>query len=181
MCALLWAYPVNVLGGTAFKAVFGDVCAEHTLVIPTEGYTALKTPDAHLREIARLQQRAASVEAEVDERERVEMAALRLAAIVESSDDAIIGKSLEGIITEWNRGAEQLYGYTAAEVIGRPISLLIPHDRPDELPSIMERLKRGERIDHYETERVTKQRMRISVSVTISPVRNASSRLVRAS
>jgi PAS domain S-box-containing protein/excisionase family DNA binding protein len=179
--SLLCAYPVNVLGGTAFEAVFGDVCAKHTLVIPTESYTALKTPDAHLREIARLQQRAASLEAEVDERERVEMAALRLAAIVESSDDAIIGKSLEGIIMDWNRGAEQLYGYTAAEVIGRPISLLIPLDRPDELPSIMERLKRGERIDHYETERVTKQGKRISVSVTISPIRNASGRLVGAS
>jgi PAS domain S-box-containing protein/excisionase family DNA binding protein len=179
--ALLCAYPVNVLGGTAFEAVFGDVCAEHTAVIPTESYSALKTPDAHLREIARLQQRAASLEAEVDERERVEMAALRLAAIVESSDDAIIGKSLEGIIMDWNRGAEQLYGYTAAEVIGRPISLLIPDDRPDELPSIMDQLKRGERIDHYETERVTKEGKRISVSVTISPIRNASGRLVGAS
>jgi PAS domain S-box-containing protein/excisionase family DNA binding protein len=179
--SLLCAYPVNVLGGTAFEAVFGDVCAEHTLVIPTESYSALKTADAHLREIARLQQRAASLEDEVDERERVEMAALRLAAIVESSDDAIIGKSLEGIITDWNRGAERLYGYTAAEVIGRPISLLIPQDRPDELPAIMEQLKRGERIDHYETERVTKHGQRISVSVTISPIRNVSGRLVGAS
>src|SRR5207302_9861812 len=126
-----------------FKAVFGDVRAKQTLVIPTGSYSALKTPDAHLREIARLQQLAASLEAEVDERERVEMAALRLAAMVESSDDAIIGKSLEGIIMDWNRGAEQLYGYTAAEVIGRPISPLIPLDRPCELPSIMERLHRG--------------------------------------
>ncbi len=179
--SLLCTYPVNVLSGTAFEAVFGDVCAEHTLVIPTESYSALKTPDAHLREIARLQQRAASLEAEVDERERVEMAALRLAAIVESSDDAIIGKSLEGIIMDWNGGAERLYGYTAAEVIGRPISLLIPDDRPDELPSIMEQLKRGQRIDHYETERVTKDGKRISVSVTISPIRNAAGRLVGAS
>jgi PAS domain S-box-containing protein/excisionase family DNA binding protein len=179
--SLLCAYPVNVLGGTAFEAVFGDVCAEHSLVIPTEGYTALKTADAHLREIARLQQRAASLEAEFDERERVEMAALRLAAIVESSDDAIIGKNLDGIIMDWNGGAERLYGYTAAEVIGRPISLLIPRDRPDELPSIMEQLRRGERIEHYETERVTKTGQRISVSVTISPIRNAAGRLVGAS
>src|SRR5260370_24759704 len=181
MCALLWAYPVNVLGGTAFEAVFGDVCAEHTLVIPAESYTALETNDAHQRQIARLQQRAASLEAEVAERERVEMAALRLAAIVESSDDAIIGKTLEGIIVDWNRGAERLYGYTAAEVVGRPISLLIPRDRPDELPAIMETLKRGERIDHYETERITKEGRRISVSVTISPIRNAAGRLVGAS
>jgi PAS domain S-box-containing protein/excisionase family DNA binding protein len=151
--SLLCAYPVNVLGGTAFEAVFGDVCAEHTLVIPTEGYTALTTPDAHLR----------------------------LAAIVASSDDAIIGKNLDGIIMDWNGGAERLYGYTAAEVIGRPISLLIPSDRPDELPSIMEKLRRGERIEHYETERVTKNGQRISVSVTISPIRNAAGRLVGAS
>ena len=179
--SLLCAYPVNVLGGTAFEAVFGDVCAEHTLVIPAESYTGLETNDDHLREIARLQQRAASLEAEVDERERVEMAALRLAAIVESSDDAIIGKTLEGIIVDWNRGAERLYGYTAAEVIGRPISLLIPLDRPDELPSIMAQLKRGERIDHYETERITKEGRRISVSVTISPIRNSAGRLIGAS
>ena len=122
--SLLCAYPVDALGGAAFEAVFGDVCAEHTLVIPAESYTALETADAHLREIARLQQRAASLEAEVVERERVEMAALRLAAIVESSDDAIIGKTIEGIITDWNCGAERLYGYAAAEVIGRPISVL---------------------------------------------------------
>ena len=179
--SLLCAYPVNVLGGTGFEAVFRDVCAEHTLVIPAESYTALETHDDHLREIARLQQRAASLETEVDERERVEMAALRLAAIVESSDDAIIGKTLEGIIVDWNRGAERLYGYTAAEVIGRPISLLIPLDRPDELPSIMAQLKRGERIDHYETERITKEGRRISVSVTISPIRNSAGRLIGAS
>ena len=109
------------------------------------------------------------------------MAALRLAAIVESSDDAIIGKTLEGIIVDWNRGAERLYGYTAAEVIGRPISLLIPLDRPDELPLIMEQLKRGERIDHFETERVTREGRRISVSVTISPIRNMVGRLIGAS
>jgi PAS domain S-box-containing protein len=82
---------------------------------------------------------------------------------------------------DWNRGAERLYGYTAAEVIGRRISLLIPDDRPDELPAIMEQLKRGERIDHYETERLTKEGKRISVSVTISPIRNAAGRLVGAS
>jgi PAS domain S-box-containing protein/excisionase family DNA binding protein len=179
--SLLCAYPVDVLGGAAFEALFGDVCAEHTLVMPAESYTALKTADAQMREIARLQQQAASLEAEVDERQRVEMAALRLAAIVESSDDAIIGKTLEGIIVDWNRGAEQLYGYTAAEVIGRPISLLIPGDRPNELPAIMEQLKRGERIEHYETERVTKHGRRISVSVSISPIRNAAGRLVGAS
>jgi PAS domain S-box-containing protein len=171
---------MNALDGGAFATVFGDICAEHSLVIPAESYTALETADDRVREIARLQQRAASLEAEMATRERLEMAALRLAAIVESSDDAIIGKTLEGTIIDWNRGAERLYGYTAAEVIGQPISLLIPGDRPDELPVIIERLRRGERIDHYETERVTKDGRRISVSVSISPIRNPAGRLVGA-
>ncbi|MCD6056696.1 MAG: Chemotaxis protein methyltransferase CheR, partial [Thermomicrobiales bacterium] len=77
-----------------------------------------------------------------------------LAAIVESSDDAIIGKTLEGTITSWNRGAERLYGYSAEEAVGQQISLIIPPERPNELPAIMEQLRRGERIDHYETIRV---------------------------
>jgi PAS domain S-box-containing protein len=71
-----------------------------------------------------------------------------VAAIVESSDDAIISKTLEGTITSWNRAAEILYGYAAAEAVGQPISLIIPPERPSELPAIMERLRRGERIDH---------------------------------
>ncbi len=170
----------SLFGGEAFATVFGDVCAEHSLVVPAESYTALPA-DAQAREIARLQHRAASLEAEVAARERLEIAALRLAAIVASSDDAIIGKTLEGTIVDWNIGAERLYGYTATEVIGRPISVLIPEDRPDELPAIIERLKLGERIDHYETERITKDGRRVSVSVSISPIRNAAGRLVGAS
>jgi PAS domain S-box-containing protein len=172
---------MNALDGGAFSRVFGDICAEHSVVVPTERYTALGTPDAHTREIARLQQCASSLEAEMATHERLEMAALRLAAIVESSDDAIIGKTLDGTILDWNLGAERLYGYQTSEVVGQPISLLIPTDRPDELPSIIERLKRGERIDHYETERIRKDGRRISVSVTISPIRNAVGRLVGAS
>ena len=93
-----------------------------------------------------------------------------LAAIVDSTDDAIIGKTLDGTIISWNAGAERLYGYTADEVIGRPISILVPPDRPDELPAIFERLQRGERIDHYKTTRIAKDGKRLSISVTISPV-----------
>jgi len=74
-------------------------------------------------------------------------ARLRLAAIVESSDDAIIGKDLDGIITDWNNGARRMYGFTAEQAIGRPISILTPPERPDEIPQIMERVKRGERIE----------------------------------
>jgi len=104
-----------------------------------------------------------------------------LAAIVESSDDAIIGKTLDGTITSWNPGAERIYGYRAEEVIGRPISILVPPDHSDELPPIFERLRRGERIDHYQTVRVHKDGKRITVSVTISPVRDERGQIVGAS
>jgi two-component system NtrC family sensor kinase len=105
----------------------------------------------------------------------------QLAAIVESSDDAIISKSLDGLITSWNRGAERLYGSTAAEVLGQPITLLIPPDMPDEFPSLLERLTRGERIEHYETQRVRKDGTRINVALTISPIRDSTGRIVGAS
>src|SRR5439155_23947227 len=104
-----------------------------------------------------------------------------LASIVDSSDDAIIGKTLDGIITSWNKGAERIYGYTAEEVVGQPISILIPEDRPDELPGIMEKLGRGERIDHYQTERVRKDGTHVSVSVSISPVHDAAGHVIGAS
>lgn len=104
-----------------------------------------------------------------------------LAAIVESSDDAIIGKTLDGAIWSWNQGAERLYGYSAEEVQGKSISLLIPANHPDELPGIMERLQRGEGINHYETVRVRKDGRRVEVSVSISPIRDAAGHLVGAS
>src|SRR5207247_7521479 len=103
-----------------------------------------------------------------------------LAAIVENSDDAIIGKTLDGRITTWNRGAERMYGYTASEAIGQPISLLVPEDRRDELALVMERLRRGEAIHHLETTRVRKDGRKIDAAITISPIRDASGRLVGA-
>jgi PAS domain S-box-containing protein len=104
-----------------------------------------------------------------------------LASIVESSDDAIVSKNLEGIITSWNQGAERLFGYTAAEVIGNSINMLIPPDHIDEEPRILERLGRGERIDHFETIRVRKDGSRLNVSLTISPVKDAHGLVVGAS
>ena len=104
-----------------------------------------------------------------------------LAAIVQSSDDAIISKSLDGIITSWNDSAERLFGYAAEEVIGRSISILFPPDRLDEEPRIIERLKRGERVDHFETIRVRKDGSQLDISLTISPLKDATGRVVGAS
>ncbi|MEX2556877.1 MAG: PAS domain S-box protein [Actinomycetota bacterium] len=115
------------------------------------------------------------------ERHRAEAERLALAAIVESSDDAILAKSLDGIITTWNRAAQRLYGYAAAEVVGRSISLLIPDERAGEEKDILERIGRGEDVDHYETERITKSGAPINVAVTISPVRDPSGTVVGAS
>jgi len=104
-----------------------------------------------------------------------------LAAIVDSTDDAVIGKTLDGTIISWNKGAERIYGYTADEVVGRPISVLIPEDRKDELPDILSRLARGERIDHYLTKRRRKDGELIDISVTISPVHDKTGTIVGAS
>jgi PAS domain S-box-containing protein len=117
----------------------------------------------------------------VREHAHSQTALARTAAIVASSDDAIIGKTLDGVITSWNEGAERLYGYTAGEAIGRPISLVIPPELGHELPEILGHLRRGERIEHFETVRLAKRGRRIDVSVTVSPVRDASDRIIGAS
>jgi PAS domain S-box-containing protein len=105
----------------------------------------------------------------------------QLASIVESSDDAIISKNLDGIVTSWNRGAERIFGYTSAEMIGKPITTIIPANRQDEEPTILARLRRGERIDHYETVRQRKDGTLLDVSATISPIRNAEGTIIGAS
>jgi PAS domain S-box-containing protein len=104
-----------------------------------------------------------------------------LAAIIESSDDAILSKTLEGIITSWNGGAERLFGYTADEVVGKPVSILFPPDRLEEEPSILARLRRGERVDHYETVRRRKDGSLVDISLTVSPIRDAAGVVVGAS
>ena len=124
---------------------------------------------------------AVNVIVDITNRKRIEETRGQLAAIVESSDDAIIGKTLDGTIVSWNRGAEEIYGYSPGEAVGQPISILLPPERADELPSIMERLRRGERIDHYETKRQRKDGTVIDVSVTISPIRTDTGELIGAS
>ncbi|WP_082312544.1 MULTISPECIES: PAS domain S-box protein [unclassified Chelatococcus] len=124
---------------------------------------------------------AVNVLVDITERLHAEEAARRLALIVESSDDAIISTDLDGIVTSWNGGAERLYGYTAAEAIGQPVMILIPEDRPDEEPSILERIRRGERVDHYETVRRCKDGRLVDVSLTVSPIHDGAGRIIGAS
>jgi len=118
---------------------------------------------------------------DITEELRGEESRARLAAIVASSNAAIIGKTLEGIITNWNEGARRIFGYSEEEVVGKSVNILIPEERPDEEPAIIERLKRGERVDHYQTVRVRKDGRRIDISLTISPIRNSLGQIVGAS
>jgi PAS domain S-box-containing protein len=128
------------------------------------------------------------VNRDVTERKRIE-ANLReseqqlrwLASIVQSSDDAIVSKNLDGIITSWNKGAERVFGYTAEEAVGQPITIVIPQDRQDEERTILTRIRRGERIEHFETVRQRKHGSLIVVSLTVSPVRDAEGTIVGAS
>jgi len=125
------------------------------------------------------------VNRDVTERKQIE-ADLRkteqwLASIIQSSDDAIVSKNLDGIITSWNKGAERIFGYTVEEAIGQPIIMVIPHDRWDEERTILTRIRRGERIDHFETVRQGKHGSKIVVSLTISPIKNAEGKIVGAS
>jgi len=118
---------------------------------------------------------------DISDRRRTEEDLRRLASIVACSDDAITSKTLEGIITSWNAGAERIYGYSSKEAIGKPSSMLVPMDCPDETPEILECLKRGETVDHFETVRLRKDGKEIQVEITISPIRDEMERIVGAS
>jgi PAS domain S-box-containing protein len=118
---------------------------------------------------------------DITERKRAEQATLLLAAIVESSHDAIVSKRLNGVITSWNKGAERLFGYAAEEAVGQNITLIIPPDRRDEERAIVERLMRGERVDHFETVRMRKDGSMLDVALTISPMKDAAGAIVGAS
>lgn len=172
------------LGPGLLATVLGILAVEYFFIAPTHSFglgnpsdlLALVILGAVAVLIAFLQARlrGANRHAEVA-RTEIEAAAgerARLAAIVGSSNDAIIGKTLDGTITSWNAAAERMYGYAADEVIGRSISLLVPEDCLDELGQIMERLRKGERIAQHDTVRVTKDGRRLEVSVSISPITN---------
>jgi PAS domain S-box-containing protein len=118
---------------------------------------------------------------DISDRKRDEAAVQHLASIVESSDDAIVSKDLNGIITSWNIGAERMFGYLADEVIGKPVTILIPQDLLKEEETIIDRVRRGQRIDHYETVRRRKHGSLIDISLSVSPIRNAQGKIVGAS
>jgi PAS domain S-box-containing protein len=142
---------------------------------PTE--RDLRRLDVLARQAADLMERGKSEAALRESNEEL----LRLASIVESSNDAIITMNLDGIISSWNKSAEQLFGYTAEEVTGKHITIYIPLERHDEEPSILARLRRGERIDHYETIRQRKDGSLVDISLTVSPIKNAQGEIVGAS
>ncbi|WP_166395720.1 PAS domain S-box protein [Rubrobacter marinus] len=122
-----------------------------------------------------------SIMRDITERRRAEQERARLAAIVESSDDAIIGKTLEGTITSWNGSAQRIYGYSAEEAVGRPITMLVPPELPDEIPGILEKIRRGEKVEHFETVRVARDGRRLDISLSVSPIRNSAGDVVGAS
>ncbi|TWU21458.1 Sensor protein FixL [Novipirellula galeiformis] len=137
-------------------------------------YTEPRSPDA---EDLQFVESCAKVAAIAIERERVDSQLRQMAAIVDSTDDAIILKNLKGVIEKWNHGAERVYGYSAAEAVGQPIAMLVPDDRAYELKANTETIRQGGKVDHYETVRVTKDGRRIHISSTLSPVRDTEGRL----
>ncbi len=122
-----------------------------------------------------------AVAAAVSQRRKAEEALSRTAAIVDSSQDAIIGKTLDGTIVSWNHGAERLYGYSAEEAVGRNISILAPRNRPDETPQILEKLRRGESVEHFETVRARQDGRKVTISLRVSPIRDARGKITGAS
>jgi len=148
--------------------------ADEYLTKPFSSRELLAVVQSHVK-LSRVRQEAAEALRQADRNARL------LASIVESSDDAIISKDLDGVITSWNKSAERLFGYTASEAVGQSITLLIPPERLDEEPRILASLRRGERVDHFETVRVRKDGTRLNISLTISPVKDAQGSIVGAS
>ena len=156
--------------------------ANHTVLIARDGTERpIDDSAAPMRDESGAAVGAVLVFRDVTERKRAEEAQARLAAIVESSEDAIVSKTLDGIIRSWNAGAERLFGYTPEEAVGQSITLIIPPERHDEEHEILARIRRGERVEHFETVRVAKDGRRIDISLTVSPVRDGEGRIIGAS
>lgn len=180
--SLLCAYPMKDFCGTSVSEAFHKICHEHSTVLPTESYiTSGENEKERSKTIAVLEQKAKSLEAEIVTRKQMEHRGRLLASIVQYSDDAIISKDLNGIIMSWNAGAERIFGYKAEEIVGHSILELIPTERQDEEPGILARLRHGERIDHFETVRQRKDGTYVDVSLTVSPLKDDSGKVIGAS
>jgi len=156
--------------------------ANHTLLIGRNGTeVAIADSAAPIRSRNGVTSGVVLVFRDVSAMRAVENVRARLSAIVEGSDDAIISKDLDGRITTWNKGAESIFGYSQEEAVGRPITILIPPDRLSEEADILRRLRRGDRVNDFETIRITKNRQRVPVSLTISPIYDAAGKVVGAS
>ena len=173
-------------GALTFKNGASEiVCRVAGALLPTPDSKALllrlQPQDDAVKRFRALNDRITELNREIFDRKQVARASTLLSAIVDSSDDAIVSKDLNATIMSWNKAAERLFGYTAAEAVGQSITLIIPPDRMDEESEILARLKRGERIDHFETIRMRKDGTRLNVSLTISPVKDVDGRIVGAS
>ncbi len=156
--------------------------ANHTVLISRDGTERpIDDSGAPIKEKGGATTGVVLVFRDVTQRRQAEEIRARLAAIIETTDDAIVSKDLDGIITSWNAGAERVFGYSSEEIVGRPIGLLIPTDRRDEEAEISAKLRSGERVDHFESKRITKDGRLIDVSLTISPIRDGHGRVTGAS
>ena len=156
--------------------------ANHTVLVARDGTERpIDDSAAPIRDESGRPLGAVLVFRDVTERRSTDRFRTLLAAIVEASEDAIVSKTLNGTIQSWNAAAERLFGYTAAEAVGRPITLIIPQERQDEERTILERLGRGERIKHFETIRVAKDGRRIDISLTVSPLLDDEGHVIGAS
>lgn len=156
--------------------------ANHTVLIARDGTERpIDDSAAPMRDESGAMLGTVLVFRDVTERKRAEVDRARLATIVESSDDAIVSKTLDGIIQSWNAGAERLFGYTAKEIVGQPITVIVPPERIDEERAILSQLRRGERVEHFETVRVTKDGRRLDISLTVSPMRDDVGHIIGAS
>jgi PAS domain S-box-containing protein len=156
--------------------------ANHTVLIDRDGKDRpIDDSAAPIRDSAGATLGAVLVFRDVAERKLADQSRILLAAIVEASEDAIVSKTLDGVIRSWNGGAERLFGYTAGEAVGQPITLIIPPERRDEERAILERLRRGERVEHFETVRVARDGRRIDISLTVAPLFDEDGQVIGAS
>jgi PAS domain S-box-containing protein len=188
------AYPIAGDFAEEDQELMRQICGQHTHLLPAESYSAPMKEQERLLNIIFLQQKAHALEMEIAKRkqaeqalaarvmehEKVDESRLLLAAIVASSEDAIASKDLNGVVTGWNAAAERMFGYKSEEIVGRPITLIIPPELQSDEPMILGKIRRGEKIDHFETVRQTKSGERIEVSLTISPVKDANGTVIGA-